>query len=59
MDAAKGAFVVMRYSDSGIGAAVAYRGADYRCITLGFPLETLKSQSDINAFISDAADFLK
>ncbi len=59
MDAAKGAFVVMRYSDSGIGAAVAYRGADYRCITLGFPLETLKSQSDINAFISDAAAFLK
>ena len=34
-------YCVMRYSD-GRNAAVAYSGRDYRCFTMGFPLECIK-----------------
>ena len=56
---AAGAFTVMRYSDSGIGAAVAYKGTAYRSLTLGFPIEALATQAEINALIKDAVGFLK
>lgn len=56
---AKNAFTIMRYADSGISAAVAYRGSDYRCICLGFPLETLTSQRELNSLVKEAVGFLK
>ena len=56
---AKGAFPVMRYCDSGLAAAIAYKGDDYRSLTIGFPIETLTSQRDINQLIRDAVEFLK
>lgn len=56
---AAGAFTVMRYADSGISAAVAYKGPAYRVLTLGFPIESLATQSDINALMKDAVGFLK
>ena len=59
IDAADGAFTVMRYSDSGHGAAVAYKGPAYRVLTLGFPIEALTSQTEINSLIKDAVGFLK
>ena len=34
-------YCVMRYAD-GRNAAVAYSGRDYRCFTMGFPLECIK-----------------
>jgi hypothetical protein len=57
--AMEGAFTVMRYSDTGQSAAVAYKGPAYRVLTLGFPIEALSSQADINAIIKDAVGFLK
>ena len=59
IDPVEGAFTVMRYADSGISAGVAYKGSDYRSLTLGFPIEALASQSAINALIKDAVGFLK
>ncbi len=56
---AAGAFTVMRYGDSGIGAAVAYKGPAYRVLTLGFPIEALATQADINTLMKDAVGFLK
>jgi len=57
--AMEGAFTVMRYSDTGQSAAVAYKGPAYRVLTLGFPIEALSSQADINAIIKDSVGFLK
>ena len=56
---AKNAFTIMRYADSGISAAVAYRGSDYRCICFGFPIETLTTQRDINTLVKEAVEFLR
>lgn len=39
------AICAMLYGD-GYGAAVAYSGKDYRCFTMGFPFECLKSTQD-------------
>ena len=50
--ASKSAQTIYRYSDSGISAGVAYEGDGYRCISLGFPLETLKDPEDIHNIIS-------
>ncbi len=47
-----GACCIMEYDDTGIGAAVAYEGADYRCYTFAFPLETLSSQSSLDALLA-------
>ena len=35
------AFSTYRYADSGISAGVMFEGNGYRCLSLGFPLETL------------------
>ncbi len=55
----KGAFTVLKYDDSGIGAAVAYKGNDYRSLAIGFPLETLSTQEEINYLMKEALTFLK
>ena len=39
-----GAIIPMAYAD-GYGAAVAYKGRDYRAFTMGFPFECIKSKS--------------
>lgn len=36
------AFPNLLYTDSGRAASVAYKGHDYRCITMGFPIEQLQ-----------------
>ena len=54
-----GAFTVLRYDDSGIGAAVAYKGDGYRSLAIGFPIETLTSQGQINDLMKEAISFLK
>ncbi|MBQ1169030.1 MAG: hypothetical protein II143_08000, partial [Bacteroidales bacterium] len=55
----KGAFTVLKYDDSGIGAAVAYKGNDYRSLALGFPIECLTTQEEINSLMKEALLFLK
>ncbi|MBO4556998.1 MAG: N-acetylmuramoyl-L-alanine amidase [Bacteroidales bacterium] len=55
----KSSFTVCRYTDSGISAAVAYKGTDYRCLTFGFPLETITSRDDLNALFKESLGFFK
>lgn len=53
----RGAFAVMRYEDSGGIAGVAYDGCG-RTMVLGFPFETLKSESERDTLMKSVADFL-
>lgn len=57
--AQKGAFTTLRYSDSGIGAAVAYKGETYRSLAIGFPIECLTTQEQIDSMMKEALGFLK
>ncbi len=47
----------LRYTDTNISAAVCYQGEGYRTACLGFPLEVLKSQDDINSIIEEILSF--
>jgi hypothetical protein len=49
---------IFRYSDNDISAGVAYIGMDYRVVSLGFPIETLQSQEQINSLIGDLMKML-
>lgn len=51
------AWTVYRYADNNISAGVAYKGEDYKCITLGFPIEALMGQMQINTIMSDLLKF--
>ena len=42
-----GAKTIMRYSDSGISAAVAYDGKAGKAVSFGFPIETIERETDI------------
>jgi hypothetical protein len=53
----KNAYTILRYSDNNISAGVAYEG-DYRVVSLGFPIETLQSQEQIEAIIKELMEFL-
>ena len=47
------------YSPNEISAGVAYESEGYRCISLGFPIETLKSKDDIVKVISDSLQYFE
>ena len=49
---------IMRYSENGLSAAVAYTGNDYRTCILGFPIEALTSQKEINTLMAHLMRFL-
>lgn len=51
------AHTVMRYSENGIGAAVAYQG-DYRTLVMGFPLETIRPARARNMMMEQVMQFL-
>ncbi len=53
----KNAYTIFRYSDNNISAGVAYEGA-YRVVSLGFPIETLQSQEQIDNLIKELMQFL-
>lgn len=50
---------VMRYSDTGISAGVSYEGNGYRTVSLGFPIETLRTEKDIETIIEITLDFFE
>ena len=50
---------VLRYSDTGISAGVGYEGNGYKVMSLGFPIETLKSKKDIEKIINITLEFFK
>ena len=52
------AWTIFRYADNNISAGVAYKGEDYRCVTLGFPIETLETEEQIDAILADILKFL-
>ena len=49
---------ILRYEDTGVSAGIKYQGNGYRTVCLGFPIETLKSESDIDAILSSCLTFL-
>lgn len=55
--ACEGAYTIFRYPQSSISAAVAYDGRDYKVVTFGFPIETLKSQEQIDSLIGEVVEF--
>ncbi len=54
----KDAWTIFRYSDNNISAGVAFKGS-YKCVALGFPIETLKSEEQIGSLISSVVEFFK
>lgn len=53
------ASVFLKYADTDIPAAVCKEGKGYRSVCLGFPLETLKEEDDIDTIISLTLEFFK
>ena len=53
----KSATSFMRYVDSGISAGVCHEGKGYRTICLGFPVEALTSEEDINEILRLTLEF--
>ncbi|MCF0168238.1 MAG: hypothetical protein HUJ93_06335 [Bacteroidales bacterium] len=51
-------YTIMRYAENNVSAAVAYKGSNYRVVTLGFPIETLTSQDQIDSLITSIMKFL-
>ena len=50
---------ILRYTDSGISAGIGHEGSGYRTVCLGFPIETLLSDKDIDSIINITLDFFK
>lgn len=49
--------IIMRYSDTGIPAGIRFEGNGYRTVCLGFPIEALKSQEDIDTIIKKTLEY--
>lgn len=49
--------VFLRYKDSDISAGVSNEGKGYKSVSIGFPIETLKKESDIENIISLTLDY--
>lgn len=47
----------MRYADTGISAGICHEGNGYRTVCLGFPIETLDSEEDIDRIIRLTLEF--
>ena len=54
---AKTASTFIRYSDTDISAGVCYEGKGYRAVSLGFPIETLKEEKNIDNIIKTTLEF--
>ena len=50
---------ILRYADTGISAGVAFEGKGYRTVCIGFPIETLLEDEDIDSIIHITLDFFK
>ena len=54
----EGAYTIFRYAENNISAGVAFRG-DYKTVVLGFPVETLETQEQLNCLIGEIARFFR
>ncbi len=50
---------IMRYADTGISAGIGHQGDGYRTICLGFPIEALKDETDIEKIITITLEFFR
>ena len=50
---------ILRYTDTGISAGVGFEGKGYRTVSLGFPIEALMEEDDIDSIINITLDFFK
>ena len=57
--ASKAGTTIYRYADSSIPAGVVHEGKGYRCISFGFPIETLEDEDSIRELISTTLEYLK
>ena len=53
-----GACTIFRYAENNISAGVAYKG-DYKTVVLGFPVETLETQEQVDCLIGEIARFFR
>ena len=51
--------IIMRYSDTEIPAGIRYEGTGYRTVCMGFPIEALKNEEDINTIIRKTLEYFK
>lgn len=57
--AGKNGKIIMRYSDTEIPAGIRFEGNGYRTVCMGFPIEALKNDEDINTIISKTLEYFK
>ena len=53
------AHTFLRYADTNISAAVCYDAPGYRTACLGFPIEVLKKQEDINTIVAEILSYFE
>lgn len=56
--ASNDSFTIFRYKDNNVSAGVAY-GGDYKAVTLGFPIETLESDEQVEMIIKEISEFFE
>ena len=49
----------LRYSDTNISAATCFEGEGYKSACLGFPLEVIKKQEDINTLVAEILSYFE
>jgi hypothetical protein len=54
---AKTGSTFIRYTDTDISAGVCYEGKGYRAVSIGFPIETLKEEKNIDNIIKTTLEF--
>ncbi len=54
----KAARTIFRYADHNVSAGVAYSG-EYKTIVLGFPIETLDSEEQVDSIIGECVNFFE
>ena len=50
---------VIRYKDTGISAGTAFDSGTYKCICIGFPIETVREEKEIEHVFEYCLDYLK
>ena len=54
----KNGSIILRYSDNGVPAAVAYDAKDHRAVSFGFPLEVLKDGDQLEIIIHRTLEYI-
>ena len=57
LPAGKNGTSIMRYTDSGISAGICHEGKNHRTVCLGFPIEALESDKDIDDIVTITLEY--